>query len=120
MLRTVGLAFLLTFLAASEAIAQTSAAAPPALPNLTLVPRDAPPPVSKRGLQIPITDYVDDKGTLQRRRGIIFGKEVGPNALIGLGVFDRAPRVRSFVPEPEQNNAPRKSRGVAVGIKLGF
>ena len=66
---------------------------------------------------LPIVDYKTPTGTWKRGKGIIIGREVAPNASIGLGVFKMKPKT-----EDGATNAPfaGKSKKVAVGISLGF
>ena len=87
---------------------------------LRLVPRDSTLTPQRQGFQLPVTDYVDERGIVQTRRGILFGKEMDANTLVGIGVFDRGTRAPSFTSERDPTATPRKSRGVAVGLKMRF
>ena len=74
--------------------------------------------VDRSGFALPIVDYVAPDGTRKRSRGIIIGRDVAPNTVVGLGVFSTAPKSGE---RPEGPLAPpKKSKKVALGISIRF
>lgn len=76
--------------------------------------------LDKRGFSFPIIEYSDPTGARQQRKGIIAGQEIAPDTIVGLGLFETAPRVRGFVPEMDPSARPKKSRQAAVGLSWRF
>lgn len=94
--------------------------ATPALAQQAFAPRPITEPrldLGKGKFSLPIVDYQAPDGTWKRGKGIIVGRDVAPNATVGLGFFKMKPKT-----EDGATNAPfaTKSRKVAVGISIGF
>jgi len=67
---------------------------------------------------MPVIDYVAPDGSIPRRRGVVVGMEVGPQAMFGLGIFEGAPKRRIGAADPTRPE--RRSRRAAVGFSLKF
>jgi hypothetical protein len=76
--------------------------------------------LDKRGFAFPIIEYSDPTGARQQRKGIIAGQEVAPGTIVGVGLFETAPRARGFLPEMNPNARPKRSRQAAVGLSWRF
>ena len=113
----VAIALVLPILDVAPAAAQWTETSLPG-DGLSLSQRHAPLPVRSRGIDFPVIQYTDDRGTLQVQRGIVLGTQVAPNALLGVGLFDRAPRSRTRWLRNEELRPARKSRGPAVGLTI--
>jgi hypothetical protein len=53
-------------------------------------------------------------------RGIIAGKQVAPGTVLGLGLYETAPKSRGYVGDIPPNMAPKRSRRAAVGLSWKF
>lgn len=78
-------------------------------------------PTSEPRLQVkkfamPLTDYQAPDGTWKRGHGIIVGRDVAPNATVGLGLFRIKPKTGDGPSTPFAG----KSKKVAVGVTLSF
>ena len=102
-------------LGAAPALAQTAAPHP----SLT-VPADPALQLGKRGFSFPVIEYSDPTGVRQQRKGIIAGQEIAPDTMIGVGLFETAPRTRGFVPETNPGARAKRSRQAAVGLSWRF
>ena len=100
-----------------SACASTPAAAQ-ALP-LSFVPDNEPVHVRQRGFSFPTINYTAPTGETRQRRGILVGRQVAPNALVGVGLFETAPRLRGYSPEATEGRAKGKRRA-AIGLSLRF
>lgn len=76
----------------------------------------AEPGFQVRTFSLPVIDYRAPDGTLKRGSGIIIGRDMAPNATVGLGYFRMKPKAG------ENPSAPfaGKSRKVAIGVSLDF
>lgn len=87
-------------------------------PALNLQPSPAEPELKlgHGNFTLPVIDYQAPDGSLRRGKGIIIGREVAPNATVGVGFFKIKPRY------PDSSAAPfaGKSQKVAVGFSLRF
>ena len=65
---------------------------------------------------LPVVEYRAPDGTLKVSHGIIIGRDVAPNARVGLGLFKMKPKY------DEDSGLPtgKKSRKVALGLSLRF
>ena len=98
----------LRVLAFAAAIVSTPAAAEPSVQS----PPNAISSVSR---------IVGEPPAQIERRGIIAGKQVAPGTVLGLGIFQTAPKMRGYVGDVPHNVAPRgKTRRAAVGLSLKF
>ena len=118
MARVSVLAFATTIVCAAPALAepagQTSFQSLP-----TRFAGEPPPEVNRRGVSFPIVQYQETDGTLRMRRGIIAGKEVAPGTVLGLGIWETAPKARGYIGDIPQN-MPRRTRRAAVGLSWKF
>ena len=67
---------------------------------------------------LPVIDYRAPDGTWKRGQGIIIGRDISPNATVGIGFF----RIK---PKYEDSATPRlptagKSKKVSLGLSLRF
>ena len=91
-----------------------------ALPSLSRVGA-APAQIDRRGVfAFPVVEYSEPNGVWQQRRGIIAGREIAPGTVLGLGIFQTAPKMRGYVGDMPQNLAPKRNRRAAVGISMKF
>ena len=97
------------------------AAAPAAAQNLPLsfVPDDEPVHVRHRGFSFPTINYTAPTGETRQRKGILIGRQVAPNTLVGVGLFETAPKLKGYTPEGAEGRAKGKRRA-AVGLSLRF
>lgn len=91
---------------ASPAVAQQQVAA-----TVTAEPR-----VQIHKFSLPVVDYRAPDGTWKRGNGIIVGRDVAPNATVGVGFF----RMKPKSPEATETPFSGKSKKVAVGLTLKF
>jgi hypothetical protein len=80
----------------------------------------AAPEAKPRGFAFPIIDEVAPTGETRQRRGILVSKQVAPGALLGLGLYESMPRLRTFLPEPGSDRSAKHKRRAAVGLTIGF
>lgn len=81
-------------------------------------PTDAAPAPQSPKFAMPVVNHVGPDGSIATRRGVIAGVEVGPKAMLGLGIFEGAPKRRMGASDPA---APeRRAKRVAVGFSLKF
>jgi hypothetical protein len=77
--------------------------------------------VERRGFSFPVIEYTDPTAARQHRRGIIASKEIAPDTLIGIGLFETSPRTSGYWGDVPPNVAPRRSRrAAAVGFNWRF
>jgi len=117
-----GLAF-----AATMALSASAAAEPPdrgqsgALQSLSRFSGMPPIQIERRGFSFPVVEYADPSGQIQQRRGIIAGKSVAPNTVLGIGIFQTAPKARGYIGDiPASMAPPKRSRRAAVGLSMRF
>jgi hypothetical protein len=104
--------------AAAESADQSTTSA---LPSLSRVGGAAPGQIDRRGgFAFPVVEYSEPNGVWQQRRGIIAGREIAPGTVLGLGIFQTAPKMRGYVGDMPQNLAPKRNRRAAVGISMKF
>jgi hypothetical protein len=116
MLRSVAIAMMIPLaVAAGPAAAQS---APQARSTLNLTTAEPALVAGNRGFDLSIGDYVDESGARQKRRGIVFGREIAPNATVGIGLFERSRR--SHLGPQLDTVTQRRSRGAAVGLSVRF
>jgi hypothetical protein len=121
MARLSGLVLTMTIVWTVPAAAESpSQSTTQALPTLSRVGGTAPAQVDRRGFAYPIVEYSEPNGVWQQRRGIIAGKEIAPGTVLGLGIFQTAPKMRGYVGDVPQNMAPKRNRRAAVGISMKF
>ena len=106
-----------TAMLALSACATTPAAAQ-SFP-LQFVPDDEPVHVRQRGFSFPTITYTAPTGETRQRKGILIGRQVAPNTLLGVGLFETAPRQRGYSAEAAEGRAKGKRRA-AVGLSLRF
>jgi hypothetical protein len=121
MTRAGVLAFATSIVCASPALAE-----PPgqnsiqSLPTLSRFAGEPPAHVDRRGVSFPVIEYSGPDGVLRTQRGIIAGKQVAPGTVIGLGIWETAPKARSHVGDVPSNVAPKRTRRAAVGLSWRF
>lgn len=91
-----------------------------ALPSLSRLGRDEPTAVQRPGLAFPITNYSEPNGEWGERRGIIAGRQIAPGTVLGLGIFQTAPKMRGYVGDVPQNMAPKRTKRAAIGLSVKF
>ncbi|WP_310468958.1 hypothetical protein [Sphingomonas sp.] len=82
-------------------------------------PAAAEPVRKPLDLSIPRTAF-DDDGAAAKRRGVIAGVELAPDAAVGFGVFNAAPKPSLSTSDEKLFGGPRKSRKAGVGLSLKF
>jgi len=115
----------LTF--AAIAVTAAPAAAEPesqnsinSLSSISRIIGEPPTSVERRGFSFPVVEYRGPDGIVQQRRGIIAGTRVAPGTVLGVGLYETAPKMRGYVGDVPQNVAPRRSRRAAVGLQMKF
>lgn len=92
-----------------------------ALPSLSRFSGAPPMQIEPRGFSFPIVDYAEPTGLFQQRRGIIAGKQVAPNTVLGFGIFQIAPKARGYIGDIPQGMAPpKRTRRAAIGLSMKF
>jgi hypothetical protein len=90
------------------------------LPTLSRFAGEPPPRVDRRGLSFPVIDYSGPGGVLRTQRGIIAGKRVAAGTVVGLGIWETAPKARGYVGDVPANVTPKRTRRAAVGLSWRF
>ena len=90
------------------------------LPTLSRFAGEPPAQVDRRGISFPVIDYSGPDGVLRTQRGIIAGKQVAPGTVVGLGIWETAPKARGYVGDVPTNVAPKRTRRAAVGLSWRF
>ena len=116
------LAFAAAIASTAPAVAEPSVQSPPnAISSVSRIVGEPPAQIERRGFSFPVIEYRGPDGVWQQRRGIIAGKRVAPGTVLGLGIFQTAPKMRGYVGDVPHNVAPRgKTRRAAVGLSLKF
>ena len=109
------------------AVTSAPAVAEPGIPDstnsLSAISRiigEPPTPVDRRGFSFPVVEYRSPDGVVQKRRGVIAGTKVAPGTVLGVGLYETAPKSRSYIGDVPQNTPSRKSRRAAVGLQMKF
>jgi hypothetical protein len=97
---------------AAPALAQESAASL----KLQPAPREPELTLGRGSFALPVIDYRAPDGTLRHGRGIIVGRDLSPNATVGIGFFKTKPKYSDGSMTP----VPGKSKKLAVGLSLRF
>lgn len=74
--------------------------------------------LQRNGFALPIIDYTAPDGTLKRSHGIIVGRNITPNTVIGLGLFSSGPKRNE--PQDGPLEPGKKSKKVALGFSFRF
>ena len=112
--------------AAAFTCAAPASAEPPgqtdinALSSLSQLGRDAPTTTQRPGLAFPVMNYSEPNGAWGERRGIIAGKQIAPGTILGLGIFQTAPKSHGYVGDVPQNMAPKRTKRAAIGLSMKF
>ena len=116
------LAFAAAVISTAPAAAEPSSqSSPNAISSVSRIVGEPPAQIERRGFSFPVVEYRGPDGVWQQRRGIIAGKQVAPGTVLGLGIFQTAPKMRGYVGDVPHNVAPRgKTRRAAVGLSLKF
>ena len=107
---------------ATAILALSACAATPAATQglpLPFVPDDEPVHLRQRGFSFPTINYTGPTGETRQLKGILIGRQVAPNALVGVGLFETAPKLKGYTPEATEGRAKGKRRA-AVGMSLRF
>lgn len=115
------LAFAATLLCSGVASAQSTSVDTHSLQSLSRL--GGSPPiynVERRGLSFRVLDYVDPRGIVQHRQGIVAGKRIAPGTILGVGIFRTAPKMRGYVGDIPQNIASKRSKRAAIGLTMKF
>ena len=72
--------------------------------------------IGKSDFALPVVEYRAPDGTIKISQGIFIGRDISPNARVGLGLFKVKPKY------DEDSGLPTgsRSRKVALGIALKF
>ena len=103
--------------AAAQPDSQTSV---DSLSSISRIIGEPPTSVERRGFSFPVVEYRGPDGVMQQRRGVIAGTKVAPGTVLGIGLYETAPKMRGYVGDVPQNMTPRKSRRAAVGLRMKF
>jgi hypothetical protein len=57
------------------------------LSSISRIIGEPPTQVERRGFSFPVIEYRGPDGVVQKRRGIIAGKQVAPGTVLGVGIF---------------------------------
>jgi hypothetical protein len=90
------------------------------LPSMNRFSGIPPVQIRHRGFSFPIVEYIDQTGVRQQRRGILASKTVAPGTLLGVGIYETAPKRREFIGEMNSNPAAKRKRHAAVGLSMKF
>lgn len=90
------------------------------LSSISRIIGEPPTQVERRGFSFPVIEYRGPGGVVQQRRGVIAGTKVAPGTVLGVGIYETAPKMRGYVGDMPPQVAPRKSRRAAVGLKMKF
>ena len=111
---------ILALVAASPAVAQSSSLSGARPSDAWQIPHEAPPPLKNFRFALPASDHVEPDGSRTRQRGIVAGIEVAPQAVVGIGFFNRLSKRPAQPPDPSLDNGQRRSKKAAVGLSLRF
>lgn len=116
------LAFAAAIVSTVPAAAQPpSQASPNTISSVSRIVGEPPAQIERRGFSFPVVEYRGPDGVWQQRRGIIAGKQVAPGTVLGLGIFQTAPKMRGYVGDMPHNITPGgKTRRAAVGLSMKF
>ena len=106
---------------ATAMLAISACASPAAAQELPFqfIPDDEPVHVRQRGFSFPTINYTAPTGETRQRKGILIGRQVAPNTLVGVGLFETAPKLKGYSPEAAEGRAKGKRRA-AIGMSLRF
>jgi hypothetical protein len=90
------------------------------LSSISRIIGEPPTPIERRGFSFPVVEYRGPDGVVQQRRGVIAGTKVAPGTVLGVGIYETAPKMRGYVGDMMPQVTPRKSRRAAVGLKMKF
>lgn len=121
MVRLRILALAAASMCSGSAAAQLTNGDPNSLQSLSgLAPSPPPYTIGKRGFSFRMLNYVDPRGVVQQRQGIIAGRQIAPGTILGVGIFRTAPKMRGYVGDIPQNVVSRRSKRAAVGLTMKF
>lgn len=72
------------------------------------------------GLAFRVTDALQPDGTRKKSRGVIVGREVAEDVVVGLGVFEMTPKKQNQAGPSRFDGPTRRSRKAAVGMTFKF
>ena len=122
MVRLKVLTFALALISAVPGGAQTVAPKDANVPpSILRFHAEDPMKAERRGFSFPIIEYTDQTGVRQQRKGIIVSQDIAPNTLIGVGLFETAPKTRGYWGDLPPNVAPRRpKKAAAIGLNWRF
>ena len=121
MTRASVLAFATMFASTAPVFAQPTGQSPiQSLPSLSRFAGEPAARIDRRGISLPVVEYRGPDGILRVERGIIAGKKVAPGTVLGLGLYETAPKSRGHIGDVPPNVAPKRSRRAAVGLSWKF
>ena len=103
--------------AAAEPASSSTASA---LSSLSRGGSTAPPQADRRNFSFPVFSYSEPNSLLQQPHGIIAGKEIARGTVLGVGIFQTAPKMRGYVGGVPPNMAPKRSKRAAIGLSKKF
>ena len=121
MVRLRVLAFALVLVSSAQVGAETGAQTDANMSSIFRFRAEDPMQAERRGFSFPVVEYTDQAGVRQKRKGIIASQMIAPNTLIGVGLFETAPKSRGYWGDVPPNVAPRHNRkAAAVGLNWRF
>jgi hypothetical protein len=121
MTRLSVLAFAATVIATAPAVAEpVDQDSTNSLSSISRIIGEPPTSVERRGFSFPVVEYRGPDGVVQQRRGVIAGTKVAPGTVLGVGIYETAPKMRGYVGDMPPQVTPRRSRRAAVGLKMKF
>ncbi|MCH8614872.1 hypothetical protein LZ016_01965 [Sphingomonas sp. SM33] len=90
------------------------------LPSMARFSGEPPAHFHHRGFAFPVIEYTDPTGVRQQQRGVLASKRIAAGTLMGVGLYETAPKHRDFVPEVNPNPASKRKRLAAVGLSWKF
>lgn len=121
MTRLSVLAFAATVITTAPAVAEpVDQDSTNSLSSISRIIGEPPTPVERRGFSFPVVEYRGPDGVVQQRRGVIAGTKVAPGTVLGVGIYETAPKMRGYVGDVPPQVTPRRSRRAAVGLRMKF
>ena len=90
--------------------------------DYVLTPLTAQPQLTqKEPIVVPqLTERFEPNGVRVRQRGIIVGKDISRNVMVGLGLVDRKRQRSGYLAGTQSDEGPRRSGKVSALLKLKF
>ena len=121
MVRLTALWFVLPLLAAPAAAQGIDRSGGSPFDKLSRMTGDPPVSISRPGFSFPVVEYREPDGTITVRKGVIASKEVAPGTLLGIGLFEFAPKMQpGYSPDQSTVTPPKRKRRAAIGLSVKF